>query len=204
LGTDRVGRDELSRVLYAMRSSVRLSAAVLAFGFLPGSLAALALGRLGKRISRVAADVADRSSAVPWVVVLLLAIRAYGFGLRPLAVCLSAYAFLSAVALAPSVADTTRGSYRTLWSRLRPAVAGRIGSAVAAAILGEATISFLGLAPGTRVSLGRDLSDARTSFPYNNWIEAAAGGALLLMLLGFNILRFAMDSESHPSGESLE
>lgn len=194
LGTDNVGHDELSRVLYAMRSSVRFATAVLVFGFVSGTLAAVLVGRFAVWAARFVAEMAAALSAAPWLVVLFLLITAYGYSLRMLAVGFGAYAFLSALSLAPRVVNMEPESLRRLGSRLAPQVAARAASAISLAILGEATLSFFGLTDN-RVSLGRDLSSVRQSFPFNYWLESAAGGALVLVLLGFNLLQFtAVDS----------
>jgi ABC-type dipeptide/oligopeptide/nickel transport system permease subunit len=58
-----------------------------------------------------------------------------------------------------------------------------------AAILAEASLSFLGLGiPPPNPSWGADISASRTSFPINTWAALFPGIAISLTVLGFNLL----------------
>src|ERR1700674_3224470 len=71
LGTTRLGQDELSRVIEATRTSLKFSAAILAFGFLPGIALGLAGQRGPARLRRVFDTIADGLAGLPVLVVFL-------------------------------------------------------------------------------------------------------------------------------------
>jgi ABC-type dipeptide/oligopeptide/nickel transport system permease subunit len=56
------------------------------------------------------------------------------------------------------------------------------------AILAEASLSFLGLGVPNTVTWGKDVSDARNSFPIHIWWAFFPGAAITLTVLGFNLL----------------
>ena len=68
-----------------------------------------------------------------------------------------------------------------------------------AAILAEASLSFLGLGiPAPAASWGRDVSDARNSFPINISAAFFPGAAIALTVFGFNVLGDAIRDIADP------
>jgi len=182
LGTTNFGQDELSRVIEGTRTSVKFTAAVLAFGFLPGGALGLAVGRRRKRLHRTFDALAEAVVSLPALVLILLLVAARGPGLDVVAIPVAFVAFAMGVRAAarPAQPDRTAApeqSWLTRGARLSPA----FFEAAILALLAEATVGFLGLGaslPGS--SLGSEIQSA-SSAPTH---EAALYGPAAALYIG--------------------
>jgi peptide/nickel transport system permease protein len=216
LGTDQLGRDVLTRILYGYRTS--LIACVLAVG-----IALLAGGTLGLTaayyrgwLDRIIMRVMDVLFAFP---VMLLAIG--------IIAVLGPHTYSAAAAIAvvytPIFARLLRGPALVLCESEFVAGARAIGASdariiflhilpnlasvilvqtsllLSAAILVEASLSFLGL--GTQPptpSLGLMLSEGRNFLMLSPWSAIFAGFAILFLSFGFNLLGDALRDTLDP------
>ena len=181
LGTDGLGRDVLARLLHGLRTSLLLATAttvaVAVLGVLLGSLAAL-----GPRVlDRILDALLQALAAVPGLLALLALRGARSVG--PLALGL-----LLGLLMTPSTARLVRDGIRRIrrepfveaayllgqsrWAVLRghllPHVLAPVlvqgAFAFSGAVLAEATLSFLGLTPGGRPSLGALVAEGQSAF----------------------------------------
>ena len=81
-GTDRYGRDVLSRILYGARVSLPIGASAVVFSSAVGSLLGLAAGFFGGRIDSVGSGVVDIMLGFPPIMLALLIIAVFGVGLQ--------------------------------------------------------------------------------------------------------------------------
>ncbi|WP_414473034.1 ABC transporter permease [Microvirga sp. M2] len=216
LGTDQLGRDVLTRILYGYRTS--LIACVLAVGialFAGGALGLVAAFYRGW-LDRIIMRVMDVLFAFP---VMLLAIG--------IIAVLGPHTFSAAAAIAvvytPIFARLLRGPALVLCESEFVAGARAIGASdariiflhilpnlasvilvqtsllLSAAILVEASLSFLGL--GTQPptpSLGLMLSEGRNFLMLSPWSAIFAGFAILFLSFGFNLLGDALRDTLDP------
>jgi peptide/nickel transport system permease protein len=206
LGCDALGRDVLARLLWGARISLSVSVAVVAvsvtLGSIIGGTAALAGGAADELMMRLI----DVLLAFPGILFALALAAILGPGLLDLTIALCAIGWTGYARLVRGeilslrerdyvVAARALGSRteRLLWRHLLPALAGplivRTSFGVAAIIVAEAALSFLGL--GARLptpTWGNMLDEGRAFLLIAPNLTAAPGAAIGLAVLGFNLL----------------
>jgi peptide/nickel transport system permease protein len=205
LGTDSIGRDILSRLVYGWRSSWFAALAVIASGVLVGGLIGLTAGALGGFVDNLLMRVTDTFLALPAPLLAIAVVAALGpsFAHTLLAV---------AIVWWPFYARVVRGEVRTLaarpyveaarlggagWWRIavRHLLPGAVPATVITAsldvgnlVLTLAALSFLGLGqPAPAAELGADAARNLSFLLQQWWIPVMPGLAVMLMALIGNV-----------------
>lgn len=205
LGSDSVGRDILSRVLFGLRSSWLAALAVVAVGLLVGGLVGLVAGASGGWVDTLLMRVTDAFLALPAPVVAITVVAALGPGLVNTLLAVS-------IVWWPFYARIVRGEVRALAARphveaarlagagpMRIAVRHLLPGAVPAAVvtasldigtlvLTLASLSFLGLGQSAPApELGADTARNLSYLLQNWWIPVMPGLAVALLSLAANL-----------------
>jgi peptide/nickel transport system permease protein len=216
LGTDDVGRDILSRILYGMRLSLMVGILSVLLGALVGVVSGMTAGYLEGWLDAVTMRLWDSVLAFPPVLVGVAIAALMGPG--TLSLCLAL-----ALASIPQFARLARASVLVEKQREYVAAARCLGGsdvlilarhifpntlspllvqltlAMAFAVLLESGLSFLGIgAQPPEASLGSMLSVARRFLRPAPWYGVFPGLALVVLLLGLNFLSDAARTALDP------
>ncbi len=207
-GTDTLGQDVLSRVIAGARISFIIGLAAVGIGVTGGALMGTISGYFGGVIDSFIQRTGEAGAAFPGLFLYLMLIAALGRGERTIIVAIAIGAFiggsrvLRALTLVVKTSDFVEASrsmgatelrvlVRHIIPNVSPIVIIAASSAWGGAILAEAALSFLGIGvePG-KPSWGMDLS---TNYHFAGtlgyWhLVAFTGGAISLVVLGFNLL----------------
>lgn len=206
LGTDGLGRDILSRLVYGARVSLIVGLTVVAIGGTFGTLIGLVSGYVGGLLDAIVMRVVDIFLAFPFLVLALVVMALTGPGLVNVILVLGFTSWVpyARVARAKVLSLKERefveasqalaaGTWRVMLRHVLPNIFSSIiviaSSRVATAIVAEATLSFLGLGVGAATpSWGASLADGRTYLLIAWWPATLPGLAIMLTVLAINLI----------------
>ncbi len=206
-GTDLLGRDVLSRVLYGARVSLLIGLGVELFAVLIGATLGLLAGYYGRWVDGVLMRLTDSVMAFPSLVLaigLMAVFQEPGLEKVFLVLVLLGWTTIARVMRGEVLALKEREYVRAAQAvgardiaivlrHLLPNCVGPLSVAatigVAGNILAEAGLSFLGLgAQPPTISWGAMLAEGQGFLTISPWVAVLPGLALMLTVLGINLL----------------
>jgi dipeptide transport system permease protein len=215
LGTDAIGRDMLSRLIYGARLSLLIGFAVVAISVVTGTVLGLLAGFLRGAIEIAIMRLMDILLTLPSLLLAIVIVAILGPGIvnALLAVAVVALPFYVRIARAAVITETAKdyvtaakvagaGMLRLMFKEVLPncmaplIVQATLG--VSSAILDAAALGFLGLgAQPPAPEWGTMLADAREFVLRAWWVVTFPGIMILVTVLAFNLmgdgLRDALD-----------
>lgn len=207
LGTDGLGRDVLSRLIYGARISLLVGLTAVLIGGSLGTGLGMIAGYFGGRIDSLIMRIADIQLAFPFILLAIMFLVVLGPGVLNLVLILGIgqWVTYARIARGQTIAQREKEyveAAQALGARA-PAVLMRAvlpnilaplivvaSFNVASVILSEAALSFLGLGvPPTVPTWGAMLAESRDQLLAGRWwLAVYPGVAIALTVLSFNIL----------------
>jgi len=206
LGTDDLGRDMLSRLVLGIRISIAVGLGTTAIALLVGTVAGMIMGYYRGWVDTIVNGFVEMVWGFPLILIAVLMVGALGPGLVGvvLAVGLINWAGFARIIRGEVLVLRERefiasaralgtGNTAIMVKHLLPNVIGPalvMGSYyVAVAIIVEAGLSFIGMgAQEPLPSLGKMVADGRGYMLVDHWISTVPGLAIVLLVLGLNVL----------------
>ncbi|MEJ5378005.1 MAG: ABC transporter permease [bacterium] len=206
LGTDGLGRDYLSRLLYGSRISLLIGISTVSISAVIGSLLGILAGYFGGRVDLVVSFLIMVRLAMPVILVALAVVALVGGSLQVVILVLGfllwdrfAVVMRASTQLVRS-ADYVKAAqaagastHRILFTEILPNVLGQLVVVItlemARAILLEAALSFLGLGVQPPLpSWGLMVSEGKEFMLFSPWVITIPGVALFLLVLAINLV----------------
>ena len=220
LGTDMLGRDYLSRLIYGARISLLIGFAVMLISGLIGTALGVAAGYFGGKVDLVVTYLITVRLALPvilvalaivalvgsslWLVILVLGLLKWDrFAVVMRSTTMQVRELDYVVAARATGASTARIVLGELLPNVADALVVVATLEMASAILLEAALSFLGLGVQPPLpSWGLMISEAKSYMFFSAWLITIPGAALLALVLAINLLGDGIRDVTAPEGRN--
>jgi peptide/nickel transport system permease protein len=217
MGTDHLGRDVYSRVLYGAIVALEVAALSMLLSSIAGTVFGLFSGFLGGKLDRTFSIVMDSIYAFPGLILAIAIAAMIGPGIVNMSIAI-------AVVYIPTYFRMIRGQvlsikeqlyveaaralgasnstilFRYIFSNIIPSLVVVLSLNVADAILTEAGLSYLGLGiPPPTPDWGFDLSKGKSFLPGGYWWMITFPGIMIVVVvLGFSLLGEGLNEILNP------
>jgi peptide/nickel transport system permease protein len=220
LGTDNLGRDYLSRVIYGARISLLIGLSVMVMSGLIGTTLGMAAGYWGGRLDMLITFVITVRLALPLILVALAAVAVLGGSLVLVILVLGLLKWDRFAVVMRAVTQQVRSLDYVTAAEAAGASGARIvlGEVLpnvlpqlivvatveaASAILLEAALSFLGLGVQPPIpSWGLMIAEAKGYMFFSFWLIAIPGTALALLVFAINMVGDGIRDVTAPGGRT--
>lgn len=206
LGTDELGRDQLSRILWGARVSLPVAFVAVGVGLLFGGLIGLVSGYAGGVVDLLLMRVVDALLAFPALILAIALVAALGPSLRNAMIAIGIVAVpvyarlvravvlqLKQMEFVAATRSLGASPLRLVLGHLIPNLMNpllvQVSLSAGFAILAEAILSFLGLgAQPPTPDWGQMITTGRTFLPNDPWLAIVPGAAISITVYSFNLL----------------
>lgn len=218
LGTDHLGRDYLSRLMFGAQISILIGLATAIISGVLGTSMGLAAGYFGGRVDAVIMFIVTVKLSIPTILVALAVVQLVGGSLQIVILVLGLLLWHQFAVVARAVTMQIRdmdyitsarmvgcSSLRILATEVLPNVMNQIivvlTLTMASAIVIEASLSFLGVGVQPPLpSWGIMIAEGKEHIFFRPWLVMIPGFALLFLVLSINLLGDGLRDITSPQG----
>jgi peptide/nickel transport system permease protein len=219
LGTDDLGRDILTRIIFGTRNAAYVGLVAVSLGAAVGVSLGLVCGYFGGWLDMIVSRVADTLLAFPGIIIAIVVVAVAGAGTRQVAFAVALvnapefYRIMRASVLGQKSRDYVSatecigaGNARIMFRHLMPNSVGplfvQVPLSAGLAIRLAAGLSFIGLgSQPPEAAWGTMLKDSFALLPLGWWYAVFPGIALAIFLIGLNLLSDGLRDVYDPRSE---
>ena len=218
LGTDALGRDMLTQIMYGLRISLLIGFAAGTVSIVIGGAAGISAGYFGRKTDAAIMRTADFFLVVPELIVMAVLSKLLGPGVLTIILVIGLLLWASTSRIVRAQVKSVRervyvkraqavgaGHRRILFRHILPQVTPLLVAngvlAIALAIFDETFLSFLGLGIPDKVTLGKLIENAFEAGASSRgewWMIVPPGIAVTLLILGFTLFGQALEDALNP------
>ena len=216
LGTDSLGRDLLSRLIYGARVAVLVAIIAAVLAALLGTVLGLLAGYFGGALDTIIARMVDVWMAFPPVLLSIVLVAVIGTGLHAviIAIVVIDWTRFCRVIRAETLVQREQeyitsavtiglGRWKILWQEILPNVfpllITLLSLEMGIAIIVEAILSFVGLSVSSdQATWGGLIQEGRQYVHQAWWVMTLPVGCIIVAVLGFNALGDGLRSQLDP------
>lgn len=214
-GTDSLGRDVFSMVIYGARTSLKIGIVVALISSIIGTLVGGISGYIGGRVDKIISEILNMFMMVPTFFLMITVIAVYGSNLNNMIIIMALTSWTGTARLMRGQAIALRErtfikSLKTIGASntsilfrhiipngISPIIADATMT-ISSAILSEAGLSFLGLGDPNAISWGKIIAYGKAYLPSNWWICIFPGIAIVFTVLSFYLIGEGMNHIMNP------
>lgn len=214
-GTDGLGRDVFSMVIYGSRTSLKIGITVALVSSIIGTLVGGVSGYLGGKVDKVISELINVFMMLPSFFLILIIIAIYGSSLTNiiLVMALTSWTGTARLMRSQSMAIKERtfvksaktigeSNFSILFRHIIPngifPIIADSTMAISSAILSESGLSFLGLGDPNIVSWGKIIAQGKGYLPDSWWICTFPGLAIVFTVLTFYLIGEGINKVLNP------
>ena len=215
-GTDGLGRDVYSLVLYGTRTSLRIGILAASISMLIGTTIGALSGYYGGVLDKIVSELINIFLMLPTLFLIIMVVAIFGSSIDNVIIVIGVTSWMGTARLmrAQTISLKERtfvraarvigeGDFMILIRHIIPngifPVLANVTMSISSAILYEASLSFIGLGDPTVVSWGQIIYNGRNYMSSGWWVATCAGLGIVITVFAFHLISEGINRLLNPN-----